>query len=335
MEYALPALAAASALGLSSSRTSLTPLAAAALGGATYAAARRGVEEAFGTDFQSQRSTWESQDDSFNNPVYQGEPKRRRLGQPIGSKRLRGYTSEEPPAKIQKVNHISIMPSYRKPAFKARRGVKTFRKKKTAVSRPKAHAPIRISTAMSKPTGQRKLALKTVGAFTSAYDTTGTLTLLNGLTIGSNQVDDRIGKDVFMKSLTIQGELSNNTAALYNICRTIVFMDMETKGAAPAITDVLTTATSMSFYNSGNLHRFKILLDDVVTLQGVKGQPAAACFFHKTIPLGIPIWFNNGNAGTVADISKNSIYVLSISNIAAGTGAATSSLSSQLAYISQ
>ena len=94
-----------------------------------------------------------------------------------------------------------------------------------------------------------------------AGDTTGSVTLLNGVATGTD-FTDRIGRKIVMRSLYLRGTLSPvDGITLDNMCRVLIVYDMQSNGAAPAITDVLKSATSIAQLNMNNRDRFRVIMD--------------------------------------------------------------------------
>jgi len=110
------------------------------------------------------------------------------------------------------------------------------------------------------------------------------------------------------------------------VARLLVVRDKQTNGAVFSLTDLLDTATSNANYQGDDHTRYQILLDKrwdlgyVATAAGPTfgasaGVPSYSFYFK--IPLNHKTQYNNGNAGTVADIDYGSIYMLWIGDVAA------------------
>lgn len=170
--------------------------------------------------------------------------------------------------------------------------------------------------------------LNAVDVDTASYvaDTTGTVTLLNGVAQGDD-FTNRTGRKFIMKSIYIRG-LVKNVDAISGpaCCRLIVVYDNQTNGAAPAVLDVLKEATSTSQFNLNNRDRFRIIFDKVWSVgaidntatQSYAAGPAIQCFkLYKKIALET---LNNGTGATVASIATGSVYMITIGDLAAGAG---------------
>ena len=141
---------------------------------------------------------------------------------------------------------------------------------------------------------------------------TGTLSLLNGLVPGTGATQ-RIGKKVVFKSILYRAVLAggaNGGTAFCGTCRMIIVVDRQANASAPAVTDILQTASGLSPVNMDNRDRFYVLSDKEYPIDQLGGNQSADCKIYRKI--SIPTVFNAGTAGTVADISTNSMYLLTI-----------------------
>ena len=100
-----------------------------------------------------------------------------------------------------------------------------------------------------------------------ACDTTGSVTLLDGVATGTDYTQ-RIGRKILLKSLYITGYVAppGATTVGSNIARIILVYDSQTNGAAPIITDVLNSANAADQLNLNNRDRFKVLMDKRMAL---------------------------------------------------------------------
>lgn len=151
-------------------------------------------------------------------------------------------------------------------------------------------------------------------------DSTGTITLLNGLQQGSD-FDQRVGRRVEMRRLTARF-LAYATAAtgIDQTHRIIIVIDHQANGVAPAVLDILTSASVLAQHNPANLLRFSFLLDRTIYLNAT-GEAGSGRPLQVSRGIDTPCFFNSGVAGTVADITTNSVYLLNIGNVVAGATA--------------
>lgn len=169
---------------------------------------------------------------------------------------------------------------------------------------------------------QSRGELKTVDVDQATYqaDTTGTVTLLNGIATGTD-FTNRIGRKVNIKSLYIKGWLANTgTTTVNTMCRLVVVYDSQSNGAAPAITDVFKAANGTSHLNLDNRDRFKVLYDKHYALAAVNNTATQAYAGSPTVyPVKLFRKLNleeqfNGIAATVGSISTGAIYMLTFSS---------------------
>lgn len=141
--------------------------------------------------------------------------------------------------------------------------------------------------------------------------TTPALILLNGLSQGTSATT-RQGQSIKMVAIYPNIFWSINAAASTTYCRCIIFIDKQANGAAPAASDLLTTTTSvLSPFVIGNSKRFRVLMDirRTLSLNGVE-----MVRFKKYKKISWHTEYNTGNAGTIADIQTNSLYMLHMSD---------------------
>lgn len=160
---------------------------------------------------------------------------------------------------------------------------------------------------------------------TYAVSSSGVVTLLNGLTRGTDETN-RVGRHIMMTG--VYARLSMLNAAANDTLRHIVLYDNQPNAALPAVTDVLEIASPLSDYNLNNEGRFDVLYDELYALRTVY-NPLDVLEFDVCVP-----WetiFNAGNAGTVADMSTGSLLLLSIGSQAVST--TTETLYSRVCYV--
>jgi hypothetical protein len=141
--------------------------------------------------------------------------------------------------------------------------------------------------------------------------TTGVLTLVNSTVQGTSSIA-RVGNRIHMKSMLLRLNLAvvSPTSASTRI-RCLVVYDKESNGAAPAATDILQADTNCAPNNLYRPGRFITLIDEYLEPQN---GTAVGYFLNRYVKLGLPVLYNSGNAGTIADFSAGSVYVLINSN---------------------
>lgn len=129
---------------------------------------------------------------------------------------------------------------------------------------------------------------------------------LNSLAQGVTAVT-RLGRRITMKSLywLFEGSLAATSAGASPV-RLLIVYDKQTNGAAMATTDVMNTDAINEAHNLGNSRRFVTLVDEFIECMGTGGPQAFFRTGYKKMNLQVE--FNNGSAGTVADIQTGSVY---------------------------
>jgi len=176
---------------------------------------------------------------------------------------------------------------------------------------------------------ERKYSDTTFAALTC--DTTGTVTLLNGLATGTDATA-RVGRRVTLKSFHIRGVLQPKatypgTARARSLNRVMVVWDNNPNGGTiAAIGDILATASSTSHQNLNNRERFKVLMD-VVTYQGACAAGSSAPEYgtdfnvvERFQRLNNDVQYG-GTAATIADIQKGALLLVTIGDQAVAAGA--------------
>jgi len=142
-----------------------------------------------------------------------------------------------------------------------------------------------------------------------------------------NSDNERIGKQIKMKSLFIRGDITINTSILDDAyCRIVVYMDMQNNNTTPGASSVIPfeELTSFGSYNAmRNLDytsRFKILHDEMLHFKpqftswyngaaAVHQTHACSLPFTKFVDLKAMKVNYNATGATSASIVDNAIYV--------------------------
>lgn len=175
---------------------------------------------------------------------------------------------------------------------------------------------------------QRAVEKKVIDIAAGGYvcDTTGTVTLMNGVAQGTD-FDDRIGRKYTNVTAQLQGSIQPlDTTTGPTHCRVMVIYDKQPNGALPAITDVLTASTSNAFMNLNNRDRFVVLCDHNVTIGGVSNTATQS--FAQSPSVFTVNWYKaikleticDGITGGVGDINSGTIFLLTIGDQAPGQG---------------
>lgn len=151
----------------------------------------------------------------------------------------------------------------------------------------------------------------------TAVSTTGTLTLLNGLAEGDSATT-RDGRQVLFKSIQMYVRGTLNGSATNTTIRSIIFLDRQPNEAAPTMAALLATTVAGgvdAFRNLDNRKRFVILHDSRMVVS--TDFPEKVHEHYKKMKLVTQ--YDSGNAGTIADITSNSLYMLQVSDEATNT----------------
>jgi len=217
------------------------------------------------------------------------------------------------------------MLSRKRPRVSSATGTWKPRKKARVINRALGTTGLRTGGWRGVP--GRRGELKYVDTLNAA-DTTagGVLVLLNGLAPGTG-ASQRIGKKCHFRSMLLRYNLGANASgatAFQGFTRIMVFLDTQSNATAPTVAQLLETVTASSPMNMDNRDRFKVLYDQGVSMSQAPTSSSDCRFIKIYKKMNITTIFNNGTAGTVADITSGSIYLLSISE-QAGAGAAPTS----------
>jgi len=93
--------------------------------------------------------------------------------------------------------------------------------------------------------------------------------------------------------------------------RLLIVYDKQTNGATPATVDIESVDAIRSPMNLNNNERFIIVADE--TYEPVNGA-TTAIYGKGYRKLNLPVEFNAGSAGTVADITKGALFALAWQN---------------------
>lgn len=150
--------------------------------------------------------------------------------------------------------------------------------------------------------------------------TTATFTLLNGLTLG-NTTTNRTGQSIRGVKSDFRFNMTGNALANAMQVRVLIVYDKQPNAAIFVIGDLLAATTPVSAYNFGNQNRFIILFDQSYSLSSLSGD--FTMNGTSIVTTNQHVDYNTGNAGTIADITTGSMYLVQFSDQAVNTGAIT------------
>lgn len=209
------------------------------------------------------------------------------------------------------------MPSYRGGIVKRRTYRRGMQSRRYGQMRAVAMRP---GGWISGPGARGELKAIDVSLTGTAMNSTPLFTLLNGCARGDD-IGERTGRQITPTKLSIRGYSQVTSGTGIDQChRFIVFIDHQPNGAAPTVTDLLTASSVVANTNLDNRNRFTIVMDRMFQLNA-SAESGSKRNINVTIPLKMATTFNSGNAGTIADIQTNSLYLLTFSDVAAGATA--------------
>lgn len=158
----------------------------------------------------------------------------------------------------------------------------------------------------------------------TAVPEAGTLYLLNGLVPGTG-ASQRIGKKAVMKSLQFRCATSGGAPGavpFQGFVRYLFVYDRQSNATAPTVANILEASIGSSMMNMDNRDRFLVLADKQFAIDQNGGNQSSQCKMYRKINL--PTIFNAGTAGTIADITSGSVYLLTIATQGFSSGATNS-----------
>lgn len=208
--------------------------------------------------------------------------------------------------------------------------------------RPKKRT--RISTSNRLPANLRAGSSEIKGLDvpfgTVSLNTTASITCLNLVRAGTSFMN-RVGRRIELKNLTLSCSIDPiRTIATQDYVRVLVVYDRQTNGANPAIADILqstdqagaNTTTSWSGINLNNRDRFRIFVDERITLPsqtftaGVITNPGwvdpvkTTFNIKRFVKLGREVTQYKADSApaVVADIATGGLFLVTIGQFASG-----------------
>lgn len=167
---------------------------------------------------------------------------------------------------------------------------------------------------------ERALELKTlVSTPNYTVSATGGYRALVNMSIGASN-SQRLGQKIMVKSIHVDVGVQIPTASLATVgtypdnsdgIRVVVVRDKQSNGADFSWSDVFQSSGSANApymtRNLGNIDRFDVLAD----FRGMFSSASTnGLRFTRYIKCNLPVHYNGGNAGTVADIATGNIAIL-------------------------
>lgn len=141
---------------------------------------------------------------------------------------------------------------------------------------------------------------------------TGVGILLNGLAPGTG-ASQRIGKKVTLKSVQLRLSIVAGTAGVApfaGMVRCFLIYDKQANATTPTVAQILEKVAGSSPMNMDNRDRFLVIYDRQFALDQAGGNQSSQLKMYKR--LNLTTVFNAGTAGTVADITSGSLYIVFI-----------------------
>jgi len=164
------------------------------------------------------------------------------------------------------------------------------------------------------------------GAAVSIPNGIGIQALLNGTTLGNTSIT-RIGQSIKMQHVSLKLYMSIGAVASVAFLRVLLVWDHTPAGATFGVADLFQNAVTASDYtgshqNVGNTKRFSVLFDRHMTMNVVSDS----CHFvnhEMSLSSHTKMLQPASNAGTIADIAANALFLVILSNQAANFPTAT------------
>lgn len=169
---------------------------------------------------------------------------------------------------------------------------------------------------------------------TYQVNTTGVFVLLALPTVGAD-FNQRVGRKVTQRTVYVKGRVQSEPSGIIGQtgavaaqhCRMVIFADLQPNGAAPAVTDLLVSATPASQLNLNNRDRFKVYCDkeyvlDPYLLSSTATQSYASTtnqvkYVKKFKRINLETIFST-STGAIADITSGALYMFWIGSAVAG-----------------
>ena len=157
-----------------------------------------------------------------------------------------------------------------------------------------------------------------------ACDTTGSVTLLNGIAVGST-ASLRRGRRVCLTELHVTGRLRPSSDSFKRSrCDVLLVWDKQPGAAVPAITDILTESISGAPKNLDYRERFKILRKSTTPWEEMPKRPVPKEPTIDLIEIHEPLFactIYKGDSNAITDIATGALYLVTIGDQAAINGA--------------
>lgn len=202
-----------------------------------------------------------------------------------------------------------------------------------------------VRSLLPKPVGRNEKKFIDASLSLSTFNTTGSSQLLNALSQGTTATT-RVGNEAIFKSIYMKATVypGVTTGVTQNI-RVMLVLDKQPNGAAMPIVGATSTTGRLLFATAGtcypyvpldlfNKDRYVSLYDKVYAINPPFSTAAVQFEVKKYINLGKGIQsIYNGNAGTIADLSSNALYLVICGDQPSGNNAMNIAGNIRLRYV--
>lgn len=194
------------------------------------------------------------------------------------------------------------------------------RSNKPRAYRRKSNAVGQLAKRVSKLSMLVKPEFKYISAVASVTpsSTVPTQALLNGMASGDG-VGQREGRQIFIKSVQGLIHVNINASATHTHVRYALLIDKAPAGATfstGALYDVSMAGYVDSFRNLDYRRKFIILKEGNFQLDALGPREKIIKFYHK---LNLRVQYDDSDAGSIADIQTNALYLMLMSDEATNT----------------
>lgn len=184
--------------------------------------------------------------------------------------------------------------------------------RKVRLAKPKKRLVRRLPTAAAVQKAVANTEWKNIEKYNTGatFAAAGTLVLLNGCQMGST-IGDREGRKTIMKTSQFWSSITKGQNDAH--CGIALIMDTQPNAAAPGVTDIFYSLGGSSIEMMRDLSyrtRFVLLKKKYFTMDTY--HPMRQIRWFKR--LGQKVIYDNGDEGTIADITKNALYLFYISD---------------------
>lgn len=134
--------------------------------------------------------------------------------------------------------------------------------------------------------------------------------------------NERIGRQIKVKSINAYLTLQKNSSSYAtDTIRIMLVLDTQCNGTAPAITDILQTASVNSFRNMANSKRFVVLKDSEINITSATYDGTNFATVHRQLEFFRKVNYSieydqNMSTGAISTIRSNNLFLVALTNYA-------------------